>query len=94
MDINPAALIEVTAGRDKGKFFAVISVTEESSLLVCDGRNRRVEKPKVKNPKHVKDLGYSLELIKNKLNKGNEINNSDIRKSITEGKRALGILKE
>ena len=68
MDINPAAFVEVTAGRDKGKYFAVISVTDKGSLLICDGKNRRVEKPKVKNPKHVKNLGYSLELIKNKLN--------------------------
>ena len=94
MDIIPADLVEVTAGRDKGKYFAVIKVTEDNCLLVCDGKNRRVENPKRKNPKHIKTTGYSLELIKNKLNKGNEINNSDIRKSITEGKRALGILKE
>jgi len=94
VDINPAALVEATAGRDKGKLFAVIEITGDNYLLVCDGKNRKVENPKRKNPAHVRNLGYSLELIKNKLNKGNEINNSDIRKSIIQGKRALGILKE
>ena len=39
-------------GRDKGYFLVVVS-TDERSALVCDGKERRLEKPKKKNLKHL-----------------------------------------
>ena len=40
------------AGRDKGHFMAVVG-TEGESLLVCDGKERPLERPKKKNRKHI-----------------------------------------
>ncbi len=39
-------------GRDKGYFLAVIS-SDNLYALVCDGKERRIEKPKKKNLKHL-----------------------------------------
>ena len=39
-------------GRDKGYFLVVIS-SDSISALVCDGKERRLEKPKKKNLKHL-----------------------------------------
>lgn len=41
------------AGRDKGKAMVIIAETE-NYLLVCDGKERRLERPKRKNPKHLR----------------------------------------
>ena len=41
------------AGHDGGKLFAVIGIKGER-LLLCDGKNRRLETPKCKSPKHVR----------------------------------------
>ena len=41
------------AGHDEGKLFAVTGAAGER-LLLCDGRNRRLENPKCKSPKHVR----------------------------------------
>ena len=41
------------AGRDKNKAQVILKVTE-NYLLVCDGKERPVERPKRKNPKHLK----------------------------------------
>ncbi len=41
------------AGRDKTKVMVVVKETE-NYLLVCDGKERPVECPKRKNPKHLK----------------------------------------
>lgn len=41
------------AGRDKGKVMVIVKETE-NHLLVCDGKERPVGRPKRKNPKHLK----------------------------------------
>ena len=41
------------AGHDRGKLFMVTGRSGER-LLLCDGKNRRMEDPKSKSPKHVR----------------------------------------
>ena len=48
------------AGRDKGKLMALVDETEQG-LLLCDGKERPIEKPKLKNPKHVAFTNYEIE---------------------------------
>ncbi len=47
------------AGRDKGKAMVIVKETE-NYLLVCDGKERPVERPKRKNPKHLKITNIGL----------------------------------
>ncbi len=48
------------AGRDKTKPMVVVAVTE-NYLLVCDGKERRLQRPKRKNPKHLQITNMSFE---------------------------------
>nr|MBQ4319742.1 KOW domain-containing RNA-binding protein [Clostridia bacterium] len=48
------------AGRDKGKLLAVVDETPQGMLL-CDGKERPIERPKLKNPKHLAITNYELE---------------------------------
>ena len=48
------------AGRDKGKLMALVDETKQG-LLLCDGKERPIEKPKFKNPKHVAFTNYEIE---------------------------------
>lgn len=43
-----------TAGRDKGKRFAVIGLEGTEYVLLADGRRRKAEKPKRKKLRHVR----------------------------------------
>jgi len=94
VDINPATLVQVTAGRDKDNYLMVCKILDENYVLICDGRRRKVETPKKKKLKHLKSLDYSLDRIKEKLEEGNKINNSEVRKSIRLALISLGILRE
>ena len=38
-----------TSGHDKGCLMVVVG-EQNKGLLVCDGKHRRIEKPKCKNP--------------------------------------------
>ena len=46
------------AGHDRGRFFLVIG-TEGERLLLCDGKNRRMDNPKSKSPRHVRVVRQS-----------------------------------
>lgn len=56
------------AGRDKTKAMVIVEETE-NYLLVCDGKERPVERPKRKNPKHLKLTNTYLEAHQFRTNK-------------------------
>ena len=47
------------SGRDKG-YFMVVTEIQGNYLLVCDGKERPLERPKKKNPKHLSFTGRVL----------------------------------
>lgn len=62
------------AGRDKG-YFLVIVEEKDGLVFVCDGKERPLERPKIKNPKH---LGFT----KTVLLEENFKTNKSLRKSL------------
>lgn len=48
-----------TAGRDKGRFMVIVG-SEGEYPLVCDGKLHPLERPKLKNPKHLKLTGVNF----------------------------------
>lgn len=54
------------AGHDKGKIYAVIS-EDKSVMLLADGRERTLGKPKKKNPKHVQIIKIAVPIDNNEV---------------------------
>lgn len=52
MDFKIGQLVYSKAGRDRGHFLVVIGFSDKG-VLVCDGKERPLERPKCKNPKHL-----------------------------------------
>lgn len=57
------------AGRDKG-YFLVVTEEQGNFVLVCDGKERPIERPKKKNVKHLAFTGKVLDKDCFKSNKG------------------------
>ena len=64
------------AGRDKTKVMVIVKETEHY-LLVCDGKERRLERPKRKNAKHLKFTNAYLKAHQLETNRA-------IRKALNE----------
>lgn len=81
-DISVGDMVLCTAGRDKEKVFAVLSVNGKQAFI-ADGKTRRVESPKKKNLKHLIKLSsdYSKELS-DKINGGQAIGNKSLYKKL------------
>ena len=53
-------VIRSVAGRDKGKLMLVLDVIE-NGVLVSDGKERPLERPKFKNLRHIEATQYRID---------------------------------
>lgn len=74
------------AGRDKGSFLVVVGETADG-FYVCDGKERPLERPKLKNPKH-------LALTKRILEREQFLSNKSLRRALAEYRSDAELLKE
>ena len=71
------------AGRDKNRYYIVMEI-DAPYIRTCDGDLHKVEKPKKKKVKHTKRTENSAEYIRNKLEAGERVTNSEIRRALAE----------
>ena len=52
-------VVKSLAGRDKGYLLTVIDA-DETHIFVCDGKERPLNNPKRKNPRHIESVGMCI----------------------------------
>ena len=80
-EINISDVVISTAGRDQGKLFYVIG-TDPVYLLLVNGKDRTLEKPKRKKRKHIQKVLRSETRVAEKLRLGDKVLNSELRKEL------------
>ena len=76
--VEVGSVVFSRAGRDKGIFFLVVEVVDDVYVRLADGDVRRLEKPKLKKIKHLKNTGYVLTNIAEKLKQGAKVYDAEI----------------
>lgn len=61
MDLKKGTVVISRAGRDKGHALAVVG-TEDGYVLVADGKERPLARPKKKNPMHLAATNKTVEV--------------------------------
>ena len=80
-DLTIADVVLSAAGRDKGNLFYVIG-TDDQHLLLVNGKDRTIEKPKKKKCKHTKKVLRSETRVAAKLLAGDKVLNSELRRDL------------
>ena len=80
-DFNISDVVKATAGRDQGKLFYVIGEDDEF-LLLANGKDRPLDKPKRKKRKHVQKVLRSETRVAEKLRLGDKVLNSELRRDL------------
>ena len=80
-DINISDVVVSTAGRDQGKLFYVIG-TDPVYLMLANGKDRTMDKPKRKKRKHVQKVLRSETRVAGKLIAGDKVLNSELRRDL------------
>ena len=79
MEIGKSDIVLSVAGRDQGKLFYVLE-TDGAYVLVANGRERRLERPKRKKLKHVRKVPRAESRIARKIASGEKVLNSELRR--------------
>ena len=87
-DLIISDVVMSTAGRDKGKLFYVIG-TDPVYLTLANGKDRTLEKPKLKKRKHIQKVLRSETRVAEKLKQGDKVLNSELRRDLAELSRAM-----
>ena len=74
-------VVEATAGREVGKWFFVVA-TQEQYVLLANGKDRPLEKPKRKKLKHVRKVLRPDTRVAQKLREGDKVLNSELRRDL------------
>ena len=82
-DFNISDVVVSTAGRDQDKLFYVIG-TDPVYLMLANGKDRTLEKPKRKKRKHVAKVLRSETRVAEKLRLGDKVLNSELRRDLAE----------
>ena len=80
-DYNISDVVKATAGRDRGKLFYVIGA-DEQFLLLANGKDRPLDRPKRKKCKHVQKVLRSETRVAEKLLAGDKVINSELRRDL------------
>ena len=80
-DIIISDVVVSTAGRDQGDWFYVIG-EEPNFLMLANGKDRPLDKPKRKKRKHVQKVLRSETRVAEKLRSGDKVLNSELRRDL------------
>ena len=80
-DIKISDVVVSTQGRDQGKLFYVIG-TDPVFLLLANGKDRTLEKPKRKKRKHIQKVLRSETRVAQKLLTGDKVLNGELRRDL------------
>ena len=81
-------VVMTTAGRDQGSLFYVLE-TDGDFLILVNGKDRTLEKPKRKRRKHVKKVLRSETRVAEKLIRGDKVLNSELRRDLAYFSREM-----
>ena len=81
-DIFISDVVISTTGRDKGDFFYVIHM-DPDHLYLANGKDRTLDKPKLKKRKHVQKVLRSETRVAEKLRAGDKVLNGELRRDLT-----------
>ena len=81
--INIADVVLNLNGRDKGRFYFVIS-TDGAYVSLADGRSRKLESPKNKKARHVRFVVRSASRTAEMLRSGKKVTNAEVRRALAD----------
>lgn len=89
MPINIGDFVISLKGRDKGKNFLVVDINQDKVIIV-DGKARKVDRPKIKNVKHVKQISTAnARSVAENIKSGQSVGNKRVYKLIKAEKQKI-----
>ncbi|RDY22731.1 KOW domain-containing protein [Romboutsia maritimum] len=83
-DLSVGQVVEVSAGKEKGRIFFVVKIIDHEYVLISDGKKRKLERPKLKKVKHLKRFNVINNKVKNKIVSDQTMTDAFLRAELTK----------
>ena len=90
MEISKSDLVLSLKGHDQGMLFFVLD-TDGVYVSLVDGKERKVEKPKRKKLKHVRNVPRPDSMLTEKIRSGEQILNSELRRELAKIRQEITV---
>lgn len=80
--LRQGQMVKSLAGRDQGQQYLIVGFVEDHLLLLANGRERPITRPKKKNIRHVELFLWVDSLVEARLNAGETVTDEEIRNSL------------
>jgi large subunit ribosomal protein L14e len=81
---RPGQIVRVLRGRDAGRHMIVVGFVEPHFVLLADGDERKMDRPKKKNVKHIQITNTVSEEIADAIKKFGRVNNARLRYALNQ----------
>ena len=90
MEISKSDLVLSLKGHDQGMLFFVLD-TDGVYVSLANGKERKVEKPKRKKLKHVRNVPRPDSMLTEKIRSGEQILNTELRRELAVISREINV---
>ncbi|MDR0880838.1 MAG: KOW domain-containing protein [Clostridioides sp.] len=83
-DLSIGQVVKVSSGRDSGDLFFVIKIVDADYVLIADGKNRKLVKPKLKKVKHLKKYNFVNSEVRRRILSNLELTDAFLRAELAK----------
>ena len=89
LPVETGSVVRSKAGRDQGRLFLVVEEVDDDFVMIANGDLRKMDRLKKKRRKHLKPTGTVIQALKDRLSKGEKVEDHELRAWLREEEEKL-----
>ena len=89
LPVETGSVVRSKAGRDQGRLFLVVEEVDDDFVMIANGDLRKMDRRKKKRRKHLKPTGTVIQALKDRLSRGEKVEDHELRAWLREEEEKL-----
>ena len=89
LPVETGSVVRSKAGRDQGRLFLVVEEVDDDFVMIANGDLRKMDRQKKKRRKHLKPTGTVIQALKDRLSRGEKVEDHELRAWLREEEEKL-----
>jgi len=89
LPVETGSVVRSKAGRDQGRLFLVVEEVDDDFVMIANGDLRKMDRLKKKRRKHLKPTGTVIQALKDRLSRGEKVEDHELRAWLREEEEKL-----
>ena len=89
LPVEIGSIVQSKAGRDQGRLFLVVEEVDDDFVMIANGDLRKMDRLKKKRRKHLKPTGTVVSALRDRLSKGEKVEDHELRAWLREEEEKL-----